>query len=143
MSEIILNKDKNIKEYDVIKYSYDGPSNNNCYLFEITITFSSNDIIESKSFSKIENSKECEIINSENKLFFDNLLKFHLAVTKIPDVLNNIYTLEDNIDHSNNFFIKKDENLYCEFIKNDIDYTICTVQITDNSQTNFSISPSI
>ena len=140
MSEINLNKDIYNKEYSEVKYSYAGPNNNFCYLFEIKISLNSG---EMKSFSKIEKSKECEIINSENKILFDELFKFHVAVTKVPDPLNNIYTLDDNIDHTNNYFIKKDENLYCEFIKNDIDYTICTVQVTDNSQNNFSISPSI
>ena len=140
MSEINLKRDISDKEYCDVKYSYAGPNNNFCYLFEIKITLSSGEI---KSFSKIEKSKECEIINSENKILFDELLKFHVAVTRVPDPLNNIYTLEDNVDHKNNYFIKKDDTLYCEFIKNDIDFTICTVQITDNNEMNFSVSPSI
>ena len=140
MSEINLKKDLSNKDYTSVKYSYAGPSDSLCYLFEIKIKLSNNN---TKSFSKIEKCKECELINSENQILFDDLISFHVAVTKIPDPLNNIYTLEDIIDHKNNYFIKKDDNLYCEFIKNDIDYSICTVHITDNTETNFSISPSI
>ena len=138
MSEIVVTERSKPIEIPTNKYSYALPfSNCNKYLFELTVKIGK----KTKIIRKIEESKTSEIISSLDRIPFRKIKDFKMKVYIIPD--DNVPDLELIGEVDNNFssFTKTNKKVYIEFIKNPLDYTICTCTVVFSDAYSYSISP--
>ncbi len=120
------------------KYSYSLPiSDFNRYLFELKIKLRK----KTKIIRKIEDSKNAQLINKDDKIKFDNLEKFDINVHVLPD--DNIRDLNLNgyIDINTNNYVRSTNKLYLEFLRTDSGYVECNCSVIFTDTYKYSISP--
>jgi hypothetical protein len=138
MSEILVPERSQPIEIPYNRYSYALPfSNNNKYLFELTINTGK----KTKIIRRMEESKTSEIISGFDKIPFKKIKSFKIKVYVIPD--DNIHDLEliGKINNDFSTFTKTNKRIYIEFLKNPLGYTLCSCTVVIPEGYSFSLSP--
>ena len=126
------------KKYVKSNYSFNAPpSDFTKMLFELEIKI--NDKI--KTFRNFEESKWTNFININDKILYKELGDFKVSITKIPSVENSTQTFKNKINKNQNSYSTKENDIYIEFTKNDIGYTICNCYYVGINFTDMFISP--
>ena len=127
------------KKYSKSKYSFNvPPSDSSNFYYELEIEFENK---EKKMFRKILDKKYADLIKLEDKIKYSDLTNFKVEITKIPNRENRSYVMSDKIDKKLNHFSKKNDDIYIEFSKNNIGYTMCSVYYAGVDFTETFISP--
>jgi hypothetical protein len=112
-------------------------SNFTQYIFYLDI-YTNND--ETLHFEKIINKKSLRIIESKDKITYNNIKKIRIKVKEVS-FLDRDYSLLCDFDNNFDFFKTQNKDIYIEFIKNSSDNTICNCRFLNKSD-NLLISPS-
>jgi len=125
------------KKNESLSYGY--PSNEKPkFLFELQVNFTDK---TKKIFRKIEHNSETELISISNKIKFVDLSSFDITVIEITSNNTETYSLKDSFKLNEEFYYKKNNDLYVEFIKdNSTNNVVCTCKVL-HSTGFFGISP--
>lgn len=127
------------KKYTKSNYSFNvPPSDSSKFYYELEIVFEDN---KKKMFRKILDKKYADLIELTHKIKYSDLKNFTIEITKIPNRDNRPYIMKDKINKNLNHFSKKSDDIYIEFSKNNIGYTICTCYYAGVDFTETFISP--
>ena len=127
------------KKYTKSKYSFNAPpSDSSNFYYELEILFENN---KKKMFRKILDKKYADLIELHDKIKYSDLKSFKIEITKIPNRDNRSYIMKDKINKNLNHFSKKNDDIYIEFSKNNIGYTMCTCYYAGIDFTETFISP--
>ncbi len=121
------------------KYSFNNPPNDNTtYFYELILTFVDN---SKKIFKKFDINKYTHLIELDDKIEYSKIKNFNITISKIPN--SGIYkkTLCSNIDQNLSSFTKKENDIFIEFSKNGLDYTMCSCYYIGVDFSNIFISP--
>ncbi len=122
--------------------SYHGFSDSNNdksrYLFKLIIN---GQTIGKKYFSNLEETKYSHLIKLNHKIKLFDINTYKVTVSILPSEIPLIYELEGEINKEASSSSQRSDNLYIEFTKNDMDYTMCSCFYTGQDQNKIFASP--
>jgi hypothetical protein len=127
-----------------IKYSKSchgfSDSNNDTsrYLFELVI---SDHVTRKKYFRNLEEIKYSHLITLDHKIKLSNIKSYKASVSIYPSEIPIIHEIEGEINQYESSSTQNSDNLYIEFTKNDMGFTLCSCFYTGLDQNNFFVSP--
>jgi len=121
------------------KYSFNNPPNDNTtYFYELILTFNDN---SKKTFKKIDTKKYTQLIELNDQIEYSKIKSFYITISKIPAYGICDKTLSCNIDQNISSFTKRENDIFIEFSKNGVDYTMCSCYYVGVDFSNIFISP--
>jgi len=124
--------------YKPSKFSFNNPSNNIDYLYNLNIILKNN---ISKKFIKIEKKKYSNIIDIDDNILYDDIKYFKLNIMKLPSKDNQSFILEDNFNNNTSSFSKRSDDIYIEFTQNNSNITLCNCYFIGVDFNSIFISP--
>jgi len=119
-------------------YSFSDPSTpNKKYIFSLELTFKDRSL---RKFNKIETNKYSYIVDIDDDVLYQDIVKFDVCVTELPFVNNN-YSMFGIICHESTTFTQKDENFYVEFSQNNNGNAICSCYFIGIDFNTMFVSP--
>ena len=143
MSDIIVNLN-NMTQPMPIKYakSYHGFSDSNNdtsqYLFELVIN---SQVIGKKYFRNLEKIKYSHLIKLNHKIKLSDINSYKASVSIYPSETPIIYEIEGEINQNESCSNQRSDNLYIEFTKNDMGFSMCSCFYTGLDQNKIFASP--
>ena len=143
MSDIIsnLNNRSNPIPIKYIKNTHgfsDSNGNINKYHFELIINGL---IIGEKYFSNFEESKYSYLIDIKDEIKLSEINTYKASITVYSTNIPIFYKLEGKINQNESCSIQRNDNIYVEFSKNDIGFTICSCFYTGLDYNKIFASP--
>jgi hypothetical protein len=121
------------------KFSFNyPPSDSSSYYFELELDLNNS---KKKMFRKIVDRKYCHLVELDDKIDYNNIKKFKITILKIPQRDSGISIMQDTIKDSESNYSKKENDIYIEFTKNNVGFTVCTCYFVGVDFTNTFISP--
>ena len=125
--------------YTTSLYGFSAPFKNpNKYYFELEVVFKDKN---KKVFRTIEDRKHSELIDFNDNIKFNDLVNYDLKVTQIPDNIDKVYNLTGEISMENNSHVQNTKDLYIEFSKNDMGFTLCICHFLGSEITTYGVTP--
>jgi hypothetical protein len=129
---ILINCSKNC-------YSFSDFNNNTPqYFFELTINGKN---IGKKYFRNIENIKYSHLIKLDHKIILENIDNYELYVRFFQNGIDNICKLKGIINQHQSSSTSRSNELYIEFTKNSLGYTVCSCFYIGLDQNKIFVSP--
>lgn len=143
MSDIVvsLNNKSNPIPIKYVKSHHGFSDSNNDisgYLFELIIN---SQIIGKKYFKNLEKTKYSHLIKLNHKIKLSDIKSYKAYVSVLPSECSSICEIEGDINQNESSSTQRSKNLYIEFTKNDMGYTMCSCFYTDNDQYKIFVSP--
>jgi hypothetical protein len=105
-------------------HDFSNPNNETSnYLFELIIN---GQTIGKKYFRNLEKSKYSHLIKLNHKIKLSEINSYKVSVSIYPTNLPIIYELEGQINKEQSNSTHHSNNLYIEFTKNDMGFTLCS-----------------
>lgn len=123
-------------QYSEDDLDYSDPSfTNTTYIFDLSINVKN----KKYKFKKIESNKYSNMIESENNISYYDIFSFELVITELNSQTR--YVMYGNLEHNNNFFSQKDNDIYIEFYQDPLGKTVCTCYFIGINNNTIFISP--
>ena len=116
----------------------DSNNDTSRYLFELVIN---GQIIGKKYFRNLEEIKYSHLIKLNHRIKLSDIRSYKASVSIYPSENLQTYELEGEINQDESSSTQRSENLYIEFTKNDIGYTMCSCFYTGMDQNKIFASP--
>lgn len=143
MSDTIITLNNQTKpmpiKYIPNMYGFSDSNNDTTrYLFELVINGKT---IGKKYFRNFEDTKYSHLITLNHKIKLNDIQSYKVSVSIYSPDTNNIYELEGYINKNENCSTQKTNNLYIEFTKNDMGYSLCSCFYTGLDYNKIFASP--
>ena len=143
MSDTIVtlnNKTQPIQiRYAKNQHGFSDPNNETCrYHFELIINGQD---IGKKYFRNLEENKYSHIIRLTHKIKLCDIKSYKASISIHPSDSPLIYELEGQINQFESNSTQRNNNIYIEFTKNDMGYTMCSCFYTGLDQNKIFASP--
>ena len=116
------------KNYSQGKQKFD-----NIYNFKLITKINNENII----FTSLENKKYSNLIKYSNKIKYEDINDFEIEI----DLLDNKFSLIDNINHHSSCYSTQNNNIYIEFSQDTHGYVNCICYFIDKDFNILCISP--
>jgi hypothetical protein len=116
----------------------DSNGNINKYHFELIINGL---IIGEKYFSNLEESKYSHLIQIKDKIKLSDINTYKASITIYSTDIPISCKLEGKINQNESCSTQRTNNIYVEFSRNDVGYTICSCFYTGQDYTKIFASP--
>jgi len=143
MSDIVVSLNNKTQPIP-IKYakSYHGFSDSNNdtsrYLFELVIN---GQVIGKKYFRNLEENKYSHLIKLGHKIMLSEIKSYKASVSIYPSETPLTHELEGEINQNESSSTQRNDNLYIEFTKNGMGFTMCSCFYTGLDQNKIFASP--
>jgi len=126
-------------KYTKNQHGFSDPNNDSCrYLFELIINGQS---IGKKYFRNLEENKYCHIIKLSHKIKLCDIQGYKASISIHPSESLTCFEIEGQINQYESSSIQRTDNIYIEFTKNDMGYTMCSCFYTGFDQNKIFASP--
>jgi hypothetical protein len=126
-------------KYTKNQHGFSDPNNDSCrYLFELIIN---GQIIGKKYFRNLEENKYCHMIKLSHKIKLNDIQNYKASISIYPSDSHSSFEIEGQINQYESSSIQRCDNIYIEFTKNDIGYTMCSCFYTGLDQNKIFASP--
>ena len=118
---------------------FSNPDNNTTrYLFELSIN---GQLIGKKYFRNLEENKYCHMIKLSHKIKLCDIQNYKASISIHPSESLTCFEIEGQINQHESSSIQRSDNIYIEFTKNDMGYTMCSCFYTGLDQNKIFASP--
>ena len=125
--------------YTKNQHGFSDPNNDSCrYLFELIINGES---IGKKYFRNLEENKYCHMIKLSHKIKLCDIQNYKASISVHPSESLNCFEIEGQINQYESSSVQRSDNIYIEFTKNDMGYTMCSCFYTGLDQNKIFASP--
>jgi len=125
--------------YTKNQHGFSDPNNDSCrYLFELIINGES---IGKKYFRNLEENKYCHMIKLSHKIKLCDIQNYKASISIHPSESLTCFEIEGQINQYESSSIQRSDNIYIEFTKNDMGYTMCSCFYTGLDQNKIFASP--
>ena len=126
-------------KYAKTTYGFSDPNNETSrYLFELVIN---GQYIGKKYFRNLEESKYSHLIKLNHRIQLAEINSYKASVSIYPADLPMTYELEGQINKDQSSSTQRGNNIYIEFTKNDMGYTLCSCFYTGLDHNKIFVSP--
>lgn len=126
-------------KYTKNQHGFSDPNNDSCrYLFELIINGQN---IGKKYFRNLEENKYCHMIKLSHKIKLSDIQNYKASISIHPSDSQSSFEIEGQINQYESSSIQRSDNIYIEFTKNDMGYTMCSCFYTGLDQNKIFASP--
>jgi hypothetical protein len=120
-------------------HGFSDPSDSTSkYLFELVINGKK---IGKKYFRNLEEIKYSHLIKTTHKILLESIESYKASVSILPGDNPISHELEGQINQEESSSTQRSNNMYIEFTKNDMGYTLCSCFYTGLDYNNIFASP--
>lgn len=116
----------------------DSNNDTSRYLFELVINGQS---IGKKYFRNLEDTKYSHLVKLNHKIKLSDIKSYKASVSIYPSEIPLMHELEGEINQDESSSTQRSDNLYIEFTKNDMGFTMCSCFYTGLDQNKIFASP--
>lgn len=143
MSDIIITLNNSTQpipiRYTKNLHGFSDPNNETCrYLFELIIN---GQLIGKKYFRNLEETKYSHLITLNHQIKLTDINSYLASVSIYPSEQPVSYELKGTINQEESSSTQRTDNLYIEFTKNDMGFTLCSCFYTGLDHNKIFASP--